>query len=253
MAMEIMRRLSFYKEIIWGGWWQRVVLTIYAAVAAYDTIQGQILSEHNLPSISQLSWWDWKIWILVFIGILLIMTVEWAYRHNKQLRGIEYYINRSKLPKITEEFADTSVGYALWFTGYLASNDWPLLKDRIQKLILVKPDLCNQQPFLGHITDIWKKNPKDAIDSIIRLSQEAHNSGTNVEWIEEKPNELIVISNPYADNAWTRIENFDLSKHSSEWDSVRIYKKHQPLLFSAILSEYKYLWEICNEPDWDKT
>jgi len=208
---------------------------------------------------SEASSWGIPFWVWVLVGwLIFVLTacfiIAGFYRENKRLKkgiatGIEIIANRSNLPKIKEEFADTSVGYVLWFTGYEARNDWPILRDKIQRIIFIDPELCNTKPFLKHIIEKWEKEPNVAIDSIKEFSREAASEYTKVKWLGKQPNELIVISNPYADKAWARIENFDLEKHSSEWDSIRIYKKQQPLLFKAILSKYEILWnEISREP-----
>ena len=82
--MLIKDRYNIYKTSVFWGWWKVAALVFFAA-GVYDLIEGQ--SDYNLPSIQNVfGWWDWKIWFIIALILLLISTCEGSYKQIKALK-----------------------------------------------------------------------------------------------------------------------------------------------------------------------
>jgi len=63
-----------------------VIAGSFILVGIYDLLQGQA-PDANLPSLQQvISWWDWKIWFIIALFLLLIGTLEGTYRYIKRIK-----------------------------------------------------------------------------------------------------------------------------------------------------------------------
>jgi hypothetical protein len=157
--------------------------------------------------------------------------------------GIHYYRDRSRLPKILDEFASTSEGAALWYTGYSARNELYKLKSKLKRLLLIAPDLnLENQSLKGFIENVWEKEPQDVYSMVEGLAKEAKSAGIQVEYLDEIPKFLMVISSPNTIDAWIRIEELNLSQNLEVSSSIRIYKESQPILYNSLYSLYETLW-----------
>ena len=84
--MQISERLSIWKITAFWGWW-KVIAGVFLLAGIYDLAQGQIPAI-NLPSLQQvISWWDWKIWFISALALLLFGTLEGTYRLVKRLKS----------------------------------------------------------------------------------------------------------------------------------------------------------------------
>ena len=209
--------------------------------------------------LQTLDWW--VIFIILFVTFLVIHnTLVWVRdkRIRKKLiigegKGIQYYPNRKALgADIDAELENTDRAFVLWYTGYGARGYNIHRRGIIEKMILVDPKYCYKEPLLSHIRNISRRTPEEVAQDIKTFAKESHKAEIEVRWLSILPQELLVISNPKAANAWIRIEPFDLTKNAGYWHSIRIYKKEQPDLFKALADKYVYLWADSKEPDWDK-
>ncbi len=71
---------------------------IYVGISLYDTMQAQFFTDWNLPAISRIiQWWDWKMWLVVGMGIALGAALEWFYRYTKRIEAERQRIVKEEL------------------------------------------------------------------------------------------------------------------------------------------------------------
>jgi len=202
-------------------------------------------------------------WGFVILSVVVIVVVGWYLGRRMQTRsqlikenkvtGIESYPNRKALGAgIDVELENTDRAYVLWYTGYGARGHNIHRKGIIEKMILIDPRCCFEEPFSSHIRNISKRTPEEVAQNIKVLTKESHEAEIEVRWLMSKPQDLIVISNPKTVNAWIRVEPFDLAKNAKDWRSYRVYKDKLPDLFNTLSDKYMLLWLESKEPDWDE-
>ena len=83
--MAIKERLHIWRVTTLWGWW-KVLSGISFLAGVYDLIRGE--SSLTLPSLQNLiSWWDWKVWLLIAFIILLVATMEGSYRFVRKVKS----------------------------------------------------------------------------------------------------------------------------------------------------------------------
>jgi hypothetical protein len=82
--MQSRERLRVFRYTTLWGWW-KVVGGVFFLAGIYDLIRGEFAP--SLPSLQKtVNWWDWKIWFLIALLLLLIATIEGAHRLIKKTR-----------------------------------------------------------------------------------------------------------------------------------------------------------------------
>lgn len=82
--MQIKERLRLWGIATSWGWW-KVVSGIFFVAGIYDLVRGE--SSLQLPTLQHfISWWDWKVWLLIAFVILFIGIWEGSYRLIKKIK-----------------------------------------------------------------------------------------------------------------------------------------------------------------------
>lgn len=174
-------------------------------------------------------------------------------KDSTAIKGIEYYTNRNELPKISEEFKDVRKAWVLWYTGYGAYGYGIHLKKhssgdrKIERIILLHPKLNYQPLFVDYLVNKIDYSSESAEQSVLDISRGVLKSKdyprkVRIKWLDMMPPALYVINNPNGDDAWVRVEAFDLNKRVDEWQSYRIYKNEHLWVFNELKRAYEELW-----------
>jgi hypothetical protein len=205
-----------------------------------------------------------KIWIIILfivgilsfsfgLGVILRESFAKKYRSTfpwvidkkgKNIEGIEYYKNRNDLAiTLNNELENSKNVLALWHGGKQADSG--LYEKRIFKRILwIKPELNLRAPLKLYIPKNWENiTAEHFMVKVNECMKIAENNGTITGCIDFIPPYLILISDADSDDAWIRIEEFNLIKNYKERQSIRIYKKEQAYLFNILLEYYNKLWD----------
>jgi hypothetical protein len=163
------------------------------------------------------------------------------------IAGIEYYPNRAKLGPLIQEFANVKKAWVFWYTGSTAIDQGHYLNGKVARMIFLHPK-CNYRPeFKGYLQKQIRggRSPKQEADKIEHFSAVVREKAKDIQirWLNDVPDYFFVINNPNSDDAWVRIESFDLSKNADHWHSYRIHKKEHPYLFEVLKRKYEQLWE----------
>jgi len=95
---SITERIRIWRDIIWRGWWGKLILGICFVVGLFDAVQTQFLPGIKLPPIIDLlPGWSWWVWVLIWLGILWVATLEGAYRQIQRVKPQDNWIDAHKV------------------------------------------------------------------------------------------------------------------------------------------------------------
>ncbi|MCJ7828574.1 MAG: hypothetical protein MUP81_02405 [Dehalococcoidia bacterium] len=164
-----------------------------------------------------------------------------------KLVGIEYYQNRAELGIVQKEFADVKKAWVLWYTAKGVIENGVYLHGKIKKMMFVHPDCNFEEPVKKYIRNcvLDKRSPENEAESIREGTEKVHQEAKRIEirWLKEIPEYFFVINNPDSEDAWVRIESFDLTKNAKDWHSYRIYRREHQYLFEVLKRKYEQLWQ----------
>ena len=136
--MDIKGRGRVYiNSVRWG--WGVIGFIVIAIPNFYDYVSAQYFPDNDLPTMRDIvGWWDWKVWIITGLGIIIIGILEGAYRYTQKIKSENHRPTESERNiriNLAGEAYKSNVIWGLWHTGVTARQNKSEVFPRLKRLL----------------------------------------------------------------------------------------------------------------------